>query len=423
SPRLVKDLIESRNWVSRVGAVRLSVAPRVLAVGKANEFVLLLKNPQRLVPLVLVSCERKSGLPKLDALLLSRALAGTAVVYYGESPESDLELTHFLPLSFRSPNGTVRIYAPGVNLEQEWSSGRHRFFTGNDIEEHGEEEIVGQIVRALTRSDGWRGIQSSITSIDDIEARVRERRLAELRSIVTNSDADRQEMLNLAVELNDTLTEENRRWKTDLETESEKRQEAEDNLARRDYDLKQARESVESSKSEARAAHDALSAVRELTTWPDDPVAVAELAVRLGGDRLVFTDSARRSLEKSEFSQCRDASTVLWRCLRALADDLHDLLSQGLSAQQAAGEFKKRSKFDLTWTESKQTNKDRKFAEQRTLLYDGRKVDMTPHVKWDNGTQYLRVHFHVDHPENKGPMIVIGHCGDHLDTYGTRRRK
>ena len=61
-------------------------------MGKANEFVLLLKDPQRQVPIVLVSCDRRTGVPKLDAGAMGRALAGTAIVYHAESPECDLEL-------------------------------------------------------------------------------------------------------------------------------------------------------------------------------------------------------------------------------------------------------------------------------------------------------------------------------------------
>ena len=45
----------------------------------------------------------------------------------------------------------------------------------------------------------------------------------------------------------------------------------------------------------------------------------------------------------------------------------------------------------------------------------------TPHVKWGNEPpRLLRIHFFVDREQKS---LVIGHCGDHLDTYGTRRRK
>ena len=420
SPNLIKKLIESPNWVSRIGSVRLSLAPRILAVGKANEFVLLLKDPQRQVPVVLVSCDRRTGVPKLDAGAMGRALAGTAIVYYAESPECDLELEYFLPKSFRSPNGTARIYAPGADLSQEWTSTRHRFFTAKEIDDESDEEIIGQIVRALTRSDGWLGIQSSVTSIDDIETRVRERRLAELRAAGSSSVKEKQEMLDLFMIDNKALLAKNCRLNQDLKAESEKRQESEDNLARRDYDLTQARESVDDAKTKASADRDALQAVLGLTEWPREVAAVAKLAVQLGSGRLVLTNEAIRSLEKSDFAKSSEAPTVIWRCLRAMADDLHDLVLQKLQAQQVAEEFKKRSKFDLTWTESKETKRDAKLVALRKIVHNGKERDITPHVKFGNKAQLLRVHFYVDQDKKQ---IIIGHCGDHLDTYGTRRRR
>ena len=96
SPRLVTGLLESRHWVCRVGKQRLATQPISLKVGKGHEFERLLRDATRLVPLVLVSCDHKTGVPTLDSVLLSRALAGTGVVIC-ESAEYDDELAHFLP--------------------------------------------------------------------------------------------------------------------------------------------------------------------------------------------------------------------------------------------------------------------------------------------------------------------------------------
>ncbi len=104
-----------------------------------------------------------------------------------------------------------------------------------------------------------------------------------------------------------------------------------------------------------------------------------------------------------------------------MATELHDLLMQELPAQQVAETFKNRAKFELTWTESKETKRDNKLMAKRRLVYEGREMDITPHVKWGNtAPRLLRVHFYVDRDHKR---IVIGHCGDHLDTYGTRRRR
>ena len=56
----------------------------------------------------------------------------------------------------------------------------------------------------------------------------------------------------------------------------------------------------------------------------------------------------------------------------------------------------------------------------RKIVHNGKERDITPHVKAGNKARLLRVHFCVDQDEKQ---IIIGHCGDHLDTYGTRRRR
>ena len=150
-----------------------------------------------MVPIVLVSCERKTNQPKLNTARLSADLAGTAAVYVCESTECDEELEHLIPYRFRSPNGTVRIYAPGVNFEQEWTNNRHRFLSARQIDEQGADSAADSIVSALTRSDAWRGLQSSVYGIDDIDARVRTRRLAELLSTDKRLLEEKDEVLEL----------------------------------------------------------------------------------------------------------------------------------------------------------------------------------------------------------------------------------
>ena len=421
SPRLITELLGGRNWIARVGSLRLSARPLPLRPGKGPEYTELLTDARRLLPVVLVSCDRKTEVPKLDSVVLSRALAGTAVVYVCESPDCDDELEHFLPMRFRSPNGTVRIYAPGVTFSQEWTSERHRFFTGKEIDEQGDDQIIGHIVRALTRSDAWRGLRSSVSSIDDIDARIRERRLSELRSAGAESLKDKEEFLELFETENRKLNEANERLKAALESAEQQRGEAEDSVARLDYELEQARASAAEARAEALAKQEALQAVLALKEWPETPVDIAALAVKVSGGRLVFCHDAVRSLEKSAFGKTNDARAVVWECLRAVATELYELVMQDLSAQQIADEFRSRTSFDLTWTESKETKRDNRLMGLRKIVYEGRELDITPHVKWGNKPpRLLRVHFHVDRDRRR---IVIGHCGDHLDTYGTRRRR
>jgi hypothetical protein len=411
--------MESSRWACRVGSVRLHAAPVTLQVGRANQFARLLADEKRMVPVVLVSCDSATGKPKIDTVRLSRALAGTAVVYVGASTECDDELEHFLPFAFRSPNGMVRIYAPHVDVTREWTSARHRFFSPREIDELGDDEITARIVRALTRSDAWRGLQSAITSTEDIDARVRDLRLAELRRSAGTAE-ERKELLALYEKANEDLESEKKSLVKRLTSEREERERLENKLVARDYDVEQLLAAADDARALARSKGRALEAVLALEDWPVEPTAVAALAATLYADRIVFADPRMRSLDRSDFTTCGDACAVLWKCLRAMATELHELLLGDSPVQNADKEFQSRTGFELAWTETKSTKRDNHLMALRRVRYDGQDVDITPHVKWGNrAPKLLRVHFYVDRDKGK---LVIGHCGDHLDTYGTRRR-
>ena len=421
SPRLVSGLLESRHWICRIGKQRLATQPISLKVGKGDEFERLLRDATRLVPLLLVSCDRRTGVPALDPIRLSRALAGTGVVYVCESPECDDELAHLLPYRFRSGNGTVRIYAPGLDFSREWTAARHRFFTGKEVEELGEDEVIGQIVRALTRSDAWHGLQATVLSVDDIEARIRERRLSELKLAGTTSQEQKNELMTLFEEENVRLEEELKRTKAELAVETGRRKDLDDTVTRLEFEIEQARTTSAEARREAVAHQAALQDVLALDALPEEVADVANLAAQLSGGRVVLSEAALTSLKKSEFSDGKEANSVVWRCLRAMDRELFALVMSDLPPIQVGEAFESRTRFGLTWTESKETKRDNRLMAKRRFVYEGKEWDMTPHVKWGNTPpKCLRIHFAVDRDRKR---LIVGHCGDHLDTYGTRRRK
>ena len=113
--------------------------------------------------------------------------------------------------------------------------------------------------------------------------------------------------------------EENGRLKEALESAEKKRGEAEDSVARRDYELQRTRASAAGTRTEALAEQEALQAVLTLKEWPETPVDIAALAVKISGGRLVFGSDAVRSLEKSAFVKTNEARALVWECLRAVA--------------------------------------------------------------------------------------------------------
>lgn len=422
SPKVVAGLLSSGRWKCRSGSQMLLANAVPILVGKAPAFAAMLTDPLRLSPIVLVSRERATDTPKLDADRLARALAGTATVHLVESAECDEELEYSIPYRFRSPNGTVRIYAPGVDFSKEWSASRHRFYAARDIDFIGATEVHAQIVRALTRTDAWQGIRPEVASIEDVDDRARERRLAELRHAQSTDLKGKDEEIGLYLEVNNELEKKNKALAEALSTVKADNDALLDKVDRLEFDLDRVKTAAESARDAVRARHAALEAMTKLETWPTDAVDIATLAGSVFADRLELTPRALQSLERSDFLKFGHAGSAVWECMAAMATVLHPLLmDQADGDTNAAGEaFKNSTKLELTWTETKETKKDNKLMAARRIVHDNREIDITPHVKWGSKSKgYLRVHFFVDRPRRR---IVIGHCGDHLDTYGTRRR-
>ena len=108
-----------------------------------------------------------------------------------------------------------------------------------------------------------------------------------------------------------------------------------------------------------------------------------------------------------------------WECLQALATVVPTLVfEQGVHPGQLPERFRHETGgIELTMTEGSQTNRDSRMGRLRQADLDGRTWDISPHVKWGSD---FRVHFALD---GDGKRVVVGHCGDHLDTAGTRRRR
>ena len=104
-----------------------------------------------------------------------------------------------------------------------------------------------------------------------------------------------------------------------------------------------------------------------------------------------------------------------------MATTLHSLVfSEKAKSANFQGRFKDLTGLDQSMTEGKMTKNDNKLMARRRQIYEGRQIDITPHLKYGvDDPKLLRIHFFVDEEKSR---FVVGHCGGHLDTYGTRRR-
>lgn len=160
-----------------------------------------------------------------------------------------------------------------------------------------------------------------------------------------------------------------------------------------------------------------LGAVGFLKDLPRDLPSILEVIGALHSDRLVFTDEA---IASARAASCCDKPQELadaWRALWEMATTLHELFFSG-DAYDIEKAFRGRTGIELTMVETGTTQKDAKLMRLRRRIYQGREIWVTPHVKLGSRPRWTRIHFAVDQDAQR---IIVGHCGDHLDTAGTRQ--
>lgn len=86
---------------------------------------------------------------------------------------------------------------------------------------------------------------------------------------------------------------------------------------------------------------------------------------------------------------------------------------------QVAGEFQRRTGYELTFSESSATRARPDLMKMRERSYGGRTVDISAHIKGRSQKNSFRLHFYIDR-ENE--LIVIGYAGCHMKTAGSHRR-
>ena len=128
-------------------------------------------------------------------------------------------------------------------------------------------------------------------------------------------------------------------------------------------------------------------------------------------DRITFADNAIKSLK-----ECTLKPSVLWETLYALATQLQPLYKEG--TPDPYREFKEKTGIDCARGEGAMTRKDKELMKQFSIDYNGKALDIEPHITFPSDKQ--SIHFGYD---SDNQQIVIGHCGRHLTVYSSRKVK
>lgn len=430
SPKIVKSIINAKRWVSRAGSEVLRDVPIEMRLGNIPSLIKRMEDGARSVPLIVISARRDDGRYAIDPKNFAWGVAGAATVYVlSSAPDVIQEANYYIDYEYRCTNGLVRVYMPGVKLKSPNDFRRHRFFTADYVQQVGEAHVVDMLHRGLARRPIAR-LRDEVFDIDDINLRRSQQERQKLRLALQG--AATREVTAEEKEWADFLLEENARLEAtlketsasrdgseakayELETELETEIQAHDDRVRQlEYRVKEANDRAKRSEGELQNAIAAKQILESLQEFPRDLASALRLVERSFPSRVVVLEEAHYTAQSWPFDADKG-----WRVLRAMAMHLPELHFQ-MSGVDIEKEFERLSGFGLAMKEKKLTKEDQRATQQRIRKYRGREVDITPHVKVGSSKpNLLRVHYYADHDDK---VIVIGHCGDHLDTAGTRKK-
>ena len=412
APGVIGRILRSKDWHAYAGSQRLSDVAVKLPPGQGPFLKAILEDPLRQATVVLVTREFATETALLDSARLARLLAGVAVVLEATTAEVNKEIEWVLPKAFRCWDGMVRAYFPALRFDRDSDGRRHRYFYPEQIKDLTAAAVEDRLVAGIARRSGIR-VDDSVTTLEDLLDRRHEHRLAELRKAADDTSlkeyvglleadnrtlgmqlSDRAQEIAFVTELNDDLTSRVDALEEELAKISHERQ----------YWMGEALTATQRLEMRSRA-------LESLGTLPETLAEALPLLEGLCEGRLVFSERARRSAEKASSYDLGE----VWTCLWAMGTTLPKLFFEHTGRVDVEAEFRLRTGFALALSESSETKKDKALMRLRKDSFEGRETDIAPHVKVGST---VRIHFCVDRDKQR---LIVGHCGDHLDTAGTRR--
>ena len=466
-PNFIKELIGLKAYQCCIGET--VVRRDALALGRKTftpEFTENLLSPDREIPLVLITSDREGKMPVKEVGRLTSALLGLANVYTLDmSVNANRKSINGL-LSARgtcpgwaTSSSRLRIFPPHTDLESPASASASRFYskeamdkwpggqlaftdmlnrsfargyakTDDDVLEMADIDLLLQRIASERARAGIRELRARIgkaktvaalplnadeASLKDAEKRF-ERMTREAREMNERLE-EQEQLIELYEEENERVMRQNRALEERMrELESDKSQ-----LETLRYRLVEAQGRADEKAAEAARLKDEAASLEKIDHFPTSLVEELELAGRLWPDRIAVLPEAVRSAATYRYFDLDEE----WRILRAVATVLWDIYFGDGDSSDIDEEFKRRTGFTHTFRESGATNASPALVKLRRRSYKGSEIDITPHIKGsgrrDSSKLHpFRLHYHAD---AEGKKIVIGHCGEHLDTAGTPRVK
>jgi len=439
APRLVRDLLNGGSHPT-TGRTPLYAAPFVPRPETAEALTATLVDPERTVPIAVFSTDQNLE-PKANmarAAAAAETLAGLAAVWMA-SPRTLTALNAQLHDGFRVWGGAVRLYLPGLDMDDPDDAARHRWFAPRMFDRH--PRRAGQLLgQRLLRSSidtappqAWERFRLLIARPGDDElanrvAAIRDRSLtgtdtgiealqahnSELIELLALAEAERDAQQELA-------DKEIRELRDRLRVLEEEHLDDVIQLEEIDNELQAVRRSFQAIASSGNGATgDGSDPIDE--TPPLTPSDAAERA-RSQLHRLCIPEAALRDTHRlDESNKCSVWASHTWQAFRALHDYAADVASGSFTDggfYQWCSDTGRWPTTKLSMTESQTVMSNARLAACRMLpvsknVHASGHVAMQAHLKIQpgGGPTIPRLYFHDDTKGATG-QVHVGFFGPH----------
>lgn len=386
-PPIVRTLLREQRVIAD-GRQLLDEPWMIDEAGVARDLLPLLLNPNRTLPLVVVTTPMDDDEPLVDDSKMAGLLGGIAHVARLSGKGATFALTDAVGKPRAAYDGAVRLYWPGFSKDADVL--RHPLFQRRDIQEMQRnrmsvaEHLLQQIgaAAALHRVETWFD-----RDYDLIDARARKKQRRALREGFRDRGTP-DEILRLIDDYeaaNDEFAVENERLMGEVEAARTRIMELEDELERKHLELKRRTQAARA--GGPTSVYEAVSLAREDCS------------------HVIFLQPALESAWDSPYQQ----PERVYDALIAMDEIAQRYASNELPEGLAKAFDSKGIDFAADISESAQEM----FREEYVREYEGREILLGPHLRFGVGSpaKMLRIYFFRDDVKRK---FVIGHIGGHL---------
>lgn len=419
TPYFVTSIVGDRRIICSKGGVRLLDTPIYVTVDEIDMMIKEISSYTRENPIIVIAPQNQIG-AIIDEKSLTRKVCGNSNVYIIDSPEALNKLNNSIPKEFSVFPGCIRVFAHRVNFSNRDDSYRHRFIRNDEIRRLGTKVVEEMIANGVARTSRAFHPNEIYTILQISSARRHDRFVEEIKRHEGEANS---EFLALVIEENAKSASQISQLeaaKYELEcallSKDDEIDSLNEKIAEKKYQLEQTKISfieAEKSRSEFGSREEVIQSLQQL---PHNATGILDVITSIFPGRICVTDRGYRTA-KAFNTDSEKIISDLWCATYELATKLYEIIFNS-DASDFVNAFESQSSYGLAMSEGKQTQNDSSLMRLRKDEFEGREIDITPHIKF--GTRppkMFRIYFSIDRDMNR---LIIGTYGPHLDNFSTQ---